>query len=287
MADLQALRNELLLKLSDQGSRILTSAQCDSLINNALKEWCRTTEELIQENAFAITAKQFDYPSPTDIIKLSNATFLQSGEYPLEVLNHQELQMHGGYNGRIVGGIPWAISMEGISGAGAYRLRLFPAPGTASQATTLNGAVASASSTTITITDITKLRSQSGWIIVDTEKIFYQGVSGSTIINCRRGMGGTTAATHADLAAVTQLDCHIVYSRKAAVLSANGDVPEIDSDFHNYLVYGALAEALKTDARITDGELMERKWHRLLHDAKRQIKRVRGATPNTLLDGAY
>lgn len=73
--------------------------------------------------------------------------------------------------------------------------------GTANQGTALNGAVASTSSTTLTVDDTTMFPS-TGAILIDSEWILYTGKTSTTFTGCTRGAFASTAATHADNAAV-------------------------------------------------------------------------------------
>ena len=66
--------------------------------------------------------------------------------------------------------------------------------------TLLDGGI-DADDTTITVDDTTAFPS-AATIIIDTEQITYTGKTGTTFTGCARGVGGTTAAIHADNAAV-------------------------------------------------------------------------------------
>jgi hypothetical protein len=69
-------------------------------------------------------------------------------------------------------------------------------------ATTLaTGYPISATDTTITLTDVSKLSTQ-GFVKIDNEVIGYQNIVGNQILNAWRGQNGTTAASHAALASV-------------------------------------------------------------------------------------
>lgn len=65
----------------------------------------------------------------------------------------------------------------------------------------LDGSI-SAQDTTITVTDASQL-ANAGFIQIGSEIIGYPNVSGNQLINCYRGQNGTTAALHADGAAIT------------------------------------------------------------------------------------
>ena len=89
-----------------------------------------------------------------------------------------------------------------IQNGGAYYditpIRFTTSPGEATfQAgyTTLNGAI-TAVATTITVTSATNLPATGGLILIDSEQITYATKSGNNLINCTRGVNGTTAASH-------------------------------------------------------------------------------------------
>jgi len=89
------------------------------------------------------------------------------------------------------------------------KIRLYPVPSDAASTTTLNGAISSATATTITLTDTSAL-SPSGRIIVDSEVISYDNKSTTQILGCQRGLEGTTATTHLTGSTVTERD--IIYT---------------------------------------------------------------------------
>jgi hypothetical protein len=66
---------------------------------------------------------------------------------------------------------------------------------------TLNGAIG-ATDTTITVRNVQDLPT-TGFINIDSETIAYQNVSGNQLLNCFRGQNNTTAASHADAAAIS------------------------------------------------------------------------------------
>ena len=68
--------------------------------------------------------------------------------------------------------------------------------------TTLYGNITS-TDTTVTVANASNLPTQ-GYIIIGTETILYQNISGNQLLNCYRGMNNTTAAVHLSGASVTQ-----------------------------------------------------------------------------------
>jgi hypothetical protein len=285
MPALSVIRAGAQVKLRDQNQRILTNAQIDVLINDALEKIASITEEVRRENAFTVTAKQYIYTAPTDIITPITANWMPVLNGEIEVISHDEFVQRGGYDLRITGSIPRFLTTEGQQGA--YTFRLFPPPGASSASSTLNGAITDAAATSITVTDGAQFRSPSGWVIIDSEKILYQNVSATQLLLCRRGVGGTTAATHLTAATVTQCDFHVYYSRRPDVLTADGDIPVIDDRWHECLEDYVAAIGYALDGRGNDAAQFEARWQRHLHDARVSVRRQQGAQPRMILPGGY
>ena len=286
------LRTDLNVKLTDQGGRILTSTQANVLLNEALYEWCARTDELKRETAFICTAKQFIYDAPADMIRPLKAHYLKGGDSPLKIVNEHELQDEGGYFLQMNPGIPEYLLLEqkpvASTATPAYFLRLFPAPTDTSTATTINDAGGiSSSDTTVILTSTSNFRSPAGWVLCESEKFLYQNLSSPNLLLLVRGLGGTTAAAHADTTAITQCDFHLIYTRKATALSSDTQIPEIDEMWHQYLVYYALKEALKLDRRVEAATAAEVIWEAKIREASRIQRRTKGAAPCNLLDNGY
>lgn len=284
MPALSVIRAGAQVKLRDQNQRILTNAQIDVLINDALEKLASITEEVRRENAFVAVAKQFFYDAPSDIITPISAHWLPVAGGDLEVVAHDEFVASGGYDVTLGGSVPRRLTIEGQQGA--YKFRLWPPPGSSSGTTTLNGAIVDAAATSITVNSHT-LRSPSGWVTIDSEKIHYQNISSTQLLLCRRGVGGTTAATHLTGATVTQCDLHVFYSRRPDALSGDSDVPSIDDRWHECLEDYVAAIGYALDGRSNDAAQFEARWQKHLHDARVSVRRQQGAQPRAILPGGY
>ncbi|MEK7557912.1 MAG: DUF2341 domain-containing protein, partial [Patescibacteria group bacterium] len=78
-------------------------------------------------------------------------------------------------------------------------VRIINTTGTTTTALTSN---ITSTSTSIAVNSVTGF-TQTGMVIIDSERIGYQGISGTTLQNCIRGSSGTTAASHTAAATVT------------------------------------------------------------------------------------
>lgn len=286
MADLAALRTSVALKLNDQNNRIISVAQIDALLNEAQRHWARKVESLRREYAFPLTIRQYDYPSPSDILRIYSAWYEPVQGQELEVINYSEFVSRDYHADRQVS-IPISILEDG-EGA-ARRLRVWPAPNRTSLSSTVVGSVGTGD-TTIPVTDVTQFRSQSGWVLIDgLEQVLYQEVDTATneLRKCRRALGGTAAASYIGGETVQQCDIHIIYGYRPAVLVNPTDVPEIREEYHEDLVHYVMWHALAFDGRRQEAGRYFGHWQQALVDAKRMIRRAEVGGPNTFLDTYY
>lgn len=269
------IRDAIEVKLRDTNNQILTDAQILDLLNEAQEEWALATNEVVQLNGYASVASQFDYAAPSDFVRLRQAWWVPLRGLELEVVNDYEWSEMGGMDFPS-NNYPRA-AREFREGA-SHRIQFWPPPHMSSEATTLNGGI-NDSVTTITVTDATVLRSPSGYIQIENEKILYQNVSGNNLLLCRRGVMGTTAASHSNAVAVTQLDLLISYARLPAELTGDTSVPEIHIGYHSDLQWYVLYHALILDGRpeASQGYLMM--WEKVKKEAAALSWKKQAASP--------
>lgn len=283
MAALSALRTDLLDRINDSGNRVISSAQATRFINEAQQEWVNRTEELRVEKAFPVVAYQFDYAAPTDMNKLL-AIWWGPTRSPIQVVNQHEFMQAGGYQHNSRGTPAYAL-VEGVGST--QRLRLYPAPTSTSVSNTVSGSH-NTSVATIALTSAFNFRTTSGWVEINSsELVLYQNSSSTQLLLCRRGMGGSTAGSYTGTEAVKQCDVHYVYTRQPAALSADADIPEINPRWHRYLVYGAMAIALRLDRRDGEGGEAERIWQGYIREGEREVRRGLGGSPAMILESGY
>ena len=82
--------------------------------------------------------------------------------------------------------------------------------------TTLNGAI-NDTTTTVVLTSVVNFPSSgTNYIRIGSEDISYTGISGNTLTGVTRGTRGTTAASHADLATVTNVSDYVAWGEAAS-----------------------------------------------------------------------
>lgn len=290
MAALSALRTRLKVKLTDQNTRILTNAQLDTLLNEALEMWVDETEELYQEDAFDVVAKQFNYDAPADILAIKYASWGPASYSPIEPVGYTEFQEGGGLQLNAGNGVPSMVMLEGSNSSNNptdLRYRIWPPPSATSTSTTLSGAI-TAGTVSISIVSTSGWRTR-GWALVDSEKFYYQDLDTSTkqLKLCRRGQGNTTAASHSSGATIKQCDVILKYTRRPAALSSDADVPEINQRFHKYLLNYALAEALELDGRPEQAETFRKQWEKAIAQGRRHIRSLIAHSPFYQLQSPY
>lgn len=101
-------------------------------------------------------------------------------------------------------------------------IEVFPQPDRTAGVTTLNGTI-TATATSLVSTVGGFLLLPFGFLQVDSEIMAYASVSGTTITGLLRGLGGTLAAAHANLAAVTELNLAINGRRTWSTVYTQGN----------------------------------------------------------------
>lgn len=120
-------------------------------------------------------------------------------------------------------GISWCdgtwSELTTVTGQGEYRYNC-----TRNLATTALANALSATDTSISLTSIPSVPSPGmasfGSITIDSETIYYDGISGNTLQNARRGKNGTVAAIHNSNAVVTQAQY---------IITSEGGTPSLTS----------------------------------------------------------
>lgn len=97
-------------------------------------------------------------------------------------------------------------------------------------ASTTTAVALNTTSTTISLASVANL-ANFGAVTIDSEIIFYDGISGTTLLNARRGENGTTAATHTQGATASQ---------SQYVISSQGGVPSLSAPQGQVFLYQAV-----------------------------------------------
>lgn len=273
MTAFSSLKTELLQRVNDPGGVTITSAIAGRFINNALEDWSNTVEDNWRAYGWYVTAKQFRYALPADWMKPKTMMWYQSGsDLPIPYQTPDEFQRKGfmAYRGGSSRPSAWTIIDN--------ELWLGPAPGTSSNTSTLNGAISSASATTITVTDGTQFHTNGGMALVDSEQIAHQGISTNDLTLCKRGQAGTTATTHLTGATIYRLDLICTYYYVPVALSSSNDAPGIAQRWQKALLYKAIGDSLNLLGRENEAAAQLQMYEAKKLEAKREVRKLQRNT---------
>ena len=185
-----------------------TSKLSDDMVRDAMNDkqrdigHSRLWSFLEGERSFSIVANQFAYDIPITVQKIYQVMF---DTQPLIYVNYETWkQLHWDSNSSSDSPSHYTIWNR--------QLLIYPRPSTASSTTAINDAAGiSATATSVTV-DATSGFNRGDYFrfIIDSEVIYATASTSTTFTGLLRGREGTTAATHADDATITERD--IVYS---------------------------------------------------------------------------
>lgn len=171
-------------------------------LNEVYRAVVKLTRCLTKERTQTNVAYQNEYDLESDFLEESEVFF--DGR-ALEPVSKSELNFRNPKWRQATG----VVSNYFIENGKIYFYRI---DSEAAETDTLNGAI-TAAATEITV-DSTSDIAERGTIKIDDEKISYTNKTATQFKGCTRGAEGTTAATHADGATVTDYNIKIVYAYK-------------------------------------------------------------------------
>ena len=195
-------------------------------INDGQADFSRDINWAFLENRGSITsvADKFIYDLASDFDTIKSVIFEKN-----HILTPVNWTQWIDLNTSITSGTPrYFIVKEG-------KLHIYPATDAVASTTTLSAAISSTSVTTISLTSTSGMEDR-GRALIDSEVIEWQSKSSTQILNCRRGLEGTTAATHSNGATVTERNLEYDYYKTLADLSADGDTSSVPTRYHEALV---------------------------------------------------
>lgn len=201
-------------------------------------------------------ANKYKYSLASDVFVLYGAIFDTQPLAPVDMHRYNLLRWDSDTTGD-----PTHIAMWRKE---AY---VYPYPSSAADTTAIDDADdITATDTTITVDSTADFQSQ-GRIIIDSEVIGYTGTTSTTFTGCTRGLEGTTAATHADDATVTERD--VVYH-------AQEDPDDLVDETDETRIPDPSVIAYKAGAEIAIGILEKEGMHdRLLVKFDRAMAQLR------------
>ena len=198
------LRKKVRQLLDENTENKLTDAQIDASLNDRQRDLGhqRLWSFFETERSFAIVANQFAYDIPATVQKIHSIRF---DTQPLIPINKTTWDMFH-FDTSNTSDNPTHVCIWNT------QLLIYPAPATASSTTTINDVAGiSATATSVTVTASSAFnRGDYYRFIIDSEVIYATASTTTTFTGLLRGREGTTAATHANAATITERD--IVYN---------------------------------------------------------------------------
>lgn len=228
-------------------------------LNQGYRNFCLRTGCLEKVKGFAMTANQFEYTLPTDLLDIIMLRW--NDQYFVRQRDMEEFS-------RIA-----AFSDSTSDRPTIYRIfpnqskfRVYPIPNTTSATTTLNGAVVSTSAASITLTSTSSFPTR-GRVLIDSEQILYYNKSSTQLLQCVRGDGGTTAATHLDAATVTHLPLTMHYSYIPPAMVVSSVDCELPVEYDEAIIAYATAIAFRAKDKYEVASQYQKTYKEILDTA--------------------
>lgn len=213
-------------RFADTNSDFLTDGLVLTLLDQGQNEIVTNYMQLRRLKGFTTEAYQEGFTIPTDcqMVEVAwhslNLKRVLTKVTPMVFFERQQV-----VDGAVGDPVIWT-EMEG-------RIYVWPRYPSDAKTTTITATMTTSSAPVVATTS--QLTSR-GIVRIDSEDIEYtnKGTSG-TLGGIIRGAGGTTAATHASAATVTQLPFQVLYRRVAASLSSLGETLDVTAEYRQLL----------------------------------------------------
>ncbi len=251
---LSVIRTQARERLLEGTARFFTDAQVNAYINSGYADFVARTKWPTRVSAIAAVANQYEYNVPTNTVKISKVKW--EDQYTLYPKKDYELDLWMGSAVDSESTRPEIYTVYPFD----RKIRVYPIPSTASDATAINDVGnMSSSATSVTVDDTTNFPSN-GILIIESEQVLYYAKTATTFTQLVRGHGGTTAATHLDNVAVTLGSIQVYNAYMPTDLSADGDIPLINVEYHEALVWYAVQLGLFKRQRYKESEIAFEKY---------------------------
>lgn len=226
MTTASALMAQVQTELGDTSGIKFTSSMIYGWLDEAQKVWVMSLRNLKGIKSYSIVTNQDSVALPSNCVMIeaiagSRGWLKKIAPITTTDFLNQQSAVQNAY-----GTDPSNYSeMDG-------RIYLYPRYSNSSLVSLLNATTAAAD-TTLTLASTGNLRSY-GRVGIGSEDVEYTGKTSTTLTGCRRGVGGTTAASYASGQAVTMHDLTFYYRKSADTLASTAS-PEIRPVYHETL----------------------------------------------------
>lgn len=276
MPTASAIIDQVRLRFGDTAGDFLTTDRCLTWLDEAQNAFVEILYPLRRTKSFTVVANQEYFTLPDELIILEVVVVTQGVRHRCQYRIPTEFErlktsMRMTYPPQY-----WTKKDEKL-----YIWPLFPL---ASASTTVVGSLASSTTaSTFSISSGATFRDYGRAILGTQEEIEYTGKSTTALTGVTRGLGGTTASTHASNATLVQTDFEIQYPRRASALASTStpDLPSVyQQKLQTYLLYLAELSRGNSQKAMTYYDL----WKRDLQDCEYNVKKQQVQRPLRVID---
>lgn len=247
--------------LNEPAPRLFTNVELTRWLNLGLKDFVNKTLPCENVKAYAAVANQARYAKPSNAILMEE--MLWEERYVIDPKDIKEFRKAMWINPTVRGSIPLMYSE--YPGFNNPEFQLWPITNTASQSSTLTAGITS-SATTIPVVSTTGFPT-SGWILIDSEQIWYNNTDATNFLQCERGKGGTTAAAHLAAATVSWGQLTIRYVYDPPLLVNGGDTPPFIAAWHEALALYSSKIGFEKMGKIQEANMLMGQYQRFIEQA--------------------
>lgn len=248
-------------RINEPVARLFTNTELTRWINLGYKDFINKALPCENVKAFAVYANQTRYAKPANAILLEEV--LWEERYEIVCLDILEFRKRLYLNPSVTGTIP-AMYAE-YPGFSNPEVQIWPIPTANSQSTTLNGSL-NTTAATIPVASTTNFP-RTGWLIIDDEQIWYNNTDATNFLQCERGKGGTTAATHSNGATVAWGKLTMRYVYDAPLLVNSTDSPAFPESWHEAVILYATHIAFQKMGKDPQANVMMQEYQRFITQA--------------------
>lgn len=248
-------------------------------LNQGYRNFANKTSCFEKIVGYAVVANQYEYTLPSDNASVQQFTW--KDQYFVRERDLEEYQRLAGFSDQ-TSDRPQIWTQYPVQS----KFRVYPIPSTASYATTVNGSHSS-SVTTITVSSTTGFPTR-GIILIGTEQIRYFATTATTFLQCLRGDGETTAASHTTADVVTELPLVLRYIYIPPAMVVSSVDCRLPVEYEEAVIAYASALCFRAKDKYETAGYCEKKYKEIVDMATENIaERQRDRMPCIKDDGDF
>lgn len=247
--------------INEASARLFTDAEILRYLNLGYADFVNKAQPCENVLAYAVVANQARYAKPSNALLMESILWEERFEIVCQDMKEFRARMY--LNPTVTGALP--MNYCEYPGFAAPEVQLWPIPSSASQSTTLSGGITS-SDTTITVASTSNFP-RCGWLIIESEQIWYNDLTSTQFLQCERGKGGTTAASHSNGVAVKWGKLTMRYTFMPTLLSASSDSPLFPVSWHEALALYASKLCFEKMGNLQQAGLMMQQYEGFIQRA--------------------